>query len=175
MLKTFTPLYFLHIFEKGGDFIFADHILKIRRKHRMSKSGFAEVIGVTRQTVSNWENGTTTPSANMIARIAYALGEPIEEITHVEKYKKTEVGPKERYFLGKAKVNKSGKLLLGKEILETLDMRPGDELLVLGDIERGIELLPVDELWENRLDKMVNKKDFDIDNSNSYCYYSCNR
>ena len=138
--------------------MFADHILKIRRMHRMSKSTFAETIGVTRQTVGNWESGKTVPSANMLARIANKLGEPVENITNMKKYDKVELGPKERFFLGKVTVNKSGSVVLPKNILEKLDMRPGDDLLVLGDVERGIELLAADELWEKHFEKYLYKK-----------------
>ena len=47
-------------------------------------------------------------------------------------------------------------------------------MLIVSDIERGIELLPANILWENVLEKYVeNQKE--IDNSNNYCYYNDNK
>lgn len=50
----------------------ADSIISLRRKHGFSQEQLAEKIGVTRQTISNWERGTATPDVetlNLIAKL----------------------------------------------------------------------------------------------------------
>ena len=42
---------------------------------------------------------------------------------------------------------------ISKDALEIFQIKKSDALLVLGDIERGIELLPVDKLWEDNIRK----------------------
>ena len=40
------------------------------------------------------------------------------------------------------KIGEKGEFVIPKEAREMYDFQPGDEILVLGDIERGIALLP---------------------------------
>ena len=45
-------------------------------------------------------------------------------------------------FVGIAKVGEKGQIVIPKEAREMFDFQPGDEILVLGDLERGIAILP---------------------------------
>lgn len=49
-----------------------------RRRRRLSSKGLAELVGVTPVTLSRWENGTTSPDQDAIARISRALEFPVE-------------------------------------------------------------------------------------------------
>ena len=40
------------------------------------------------------------------------------------------------------KIGEKGQFVIPKEARELFDLKPGDEILVLGDIERGIAILP---------------------------------
>ena len=40
------------------------------------------------------------------------------------------------------KIGEKGQFVIPKEARELFDLQPGDEILVLGDIERGIAILP---------------------------------
>lgn len=42
----------------------------IRKMNNLSQEAFAEELGVSRQAVSKWENGTSTPDVQMLLRIA---------------------------------------------------------------------------------------------------------
>ena len=45
-------------------------ILKIRKDNKMSQEQFAEILNVTRQTVSNWENGKNYPDIETLIKIS---------------------------------------------------------------------------------------------------------
>ena len=45
-------------------------------------------------------------------------------------------------FVGIAKVGEKGQIVIPKEAREMFGLQPGDEVLVLGDKERGIAILP---------------------------------
>ena len=47
-----------------------DKILKIRKDNKMSQEQLAEVLNVTRQTVSNWENGNNYPDIETLINIS---------------------------------------------------------------------------------------------------------
>ena len=45
-------------------------ILKIRKDNKMSQEQFSEILNVTRQTVSNWENGKNYPDIETLIMIS---------------------------------------------------------------------------------------------------------
>ncbi len=45
-------------------------------------------------------------------------------------------------FAWMVKIGEKGQFVIPKEARELFDLQPGDEILVLGDIERGIAILP---------------------------------
>ena len=61
-----------------------DAILELRKSLNLSQDEFAEKISVTRQAVSRWENGETTPNIDTLKLLAkifdvsvdYLLGQP---------------------------------------------------------------------------------------------------
>ena len=48
----------------------------------------------------------------------------------------------EEKFAWMVKIGEKGQFVIPKEARELFDFKPGDEILVLGDIERGIAVLP---------------------------------
>ncbi len=73
---------------------FADNMIALRKKAGLSQEQFAERIGVSRQTVSNWERGMANPDVEMLEIISKTFevdlstiisGESVEQ----EKVKKT--------------------------------------------------------------------------------------
>ena len=55
-----------------------DKIFEILKTKKISQQEFAEGIGVTKQTVSNWKAGTSNSFLKQITEIANYLGEPVE-------------------------------------------------------------------------------------------------
>ena len=47
-----------------------DKLIEIRKENKMSQESFAETLGVTRQTVSNWENYKNYPDINTLIKIS---------------------------------------------------------------------------------------------------------
>lgn len=51
-----------------------ERIREIRTAKKMSQVDLAKILGVTKQSVSNWENDNIQPSIEMLSKIADALG-----------------------------------------------------------------------------------------------------
>lgn len=49
-------------------------LVKYREEHKLNQTQLAELIGCTRDAVSNWETGRTTPKAEFYLHIAEKLG-----------------------------------------------------------------------------------------------------
>ncbi len=72
-------------------------ILELRKKNGLSQEQLGEKVGVTRQTISNWELGETTPNPEQLKHLSSALNISIDELldnninnTLVEKISNTE-------------------------------------------------------------------------------------
>ena len=50
-----------------------EQIRKIRKAKKLSQVELAELLGVTKQSVSNWENDNIQPTVEMLIKIAEAL------------------------------------------------------------------------------------------------------
>ena len=50
--------------------MFADRVKYLRQSRELNKVQFAQKMGVTKQSVSNWENDNIMPSVEMLEKIA---------------------------------------------------------------------------------------------------------
>ena len=50
----------------------------------------------------------------------------------------------EEKYAWMVKIGEKGQFVIPKEARELFDFKPGDEILVLGDIKRGLAVLPKD-------------------------------
>lgn len=60
----------------------ADTIKDIRRRNFLNQTQFANRIGVTQGTVSQWENGLTRPNADQLRSISNAFGISVDDLLH---------------------------------------------------------------------------------------------
>ena len=56
----------------------------------MTQEFVAEALGVSRQAVSKWENGTSDPSTSNLCALAKLYGIPVEELLHETQDEKSE-------------------------------------------------------------------------------------
>ena len=78
----------------------------LRKEHKLTKKAMAEALGLSRQTVSNWEKGDIEPNIGVLAKIAayfgvstdYLLGHETYTTHYEEKYRQ------EDFYWGK-KIN----------------------------------------------------------------------
>lgn len=70
--------------------MFGDQIKKIRKSNKMSQVEFAEILNVSKQSVSNWENNNiVNVSADFLLetdnrQYVYTGNLPIEFVTHLQ-------------------------------------------------------------------------------------------
>ena len=57
-----------------------DKILQLRKKNGLSQEQLGEKVDVTRQTISNWELGETTPNTEQLKKMSKAFNVSIDEI-----------------------------------------------------------------------------------------------
>lgn len=59
---------------------FGDTLLKLRKQKNISQDELAEKIGVTRQTISNWELNITVPNINDLKKLSEVFGVSYNEL-----------------------------------------------------------------------------------------------
>jgi transcriptional regulator with XRE-family HTH domain len=57
-----------------------ENIRQVRRNASLTQEQLASKLGVTRQTISKWENGTSVPDADVVSKMASILDVHLNEI-----------------------------------------------------------------------------------------------
>lgn len=74
-----------------------ENILKLRKENKLSQEDLAEKVGVTRQTISNWELGETEPTPKQLKVLSKTFNVSIDKLLDndvddilIEKFSNTE-------------------------------------------------------------------------------------
>lgn len=60
-----------------------NNIMELRKKQKLSQEGLAEKLGVTRQTISNWKLGESSPEETIKEYIENQQGEYEENFVKI--------------------------------------------------------------------------------------------
>lgn len=118
-----------------------------RKKLGLTQEQIAEQLGVSRQAVAKWERGETLPDIDNVIALADMYEVTIDSLVRNMATMNNTVTEKKHMF-GVTKVNDKGQITLPKKCREVFDIKAGDGLLILGDEDRGIALVKIDEILE---------------------------
>lgn len=62
----------------------AKNLRYLRRRARLSQAALAQHVGLSTNGLSRYEQGHATPGAEMLERLAHALGATPDELRHVD-------------------------------------------------------------------------------------------
>lgn len=126
--------------------------LKILRKQKgLTQEEIAEKLGVSRQAVAKWERGDTMPDIESCIKLADIYGITVDLLVR-------NAGAEEhtgdgKHIFGCTKMNAKGQITLPANCRKVFGLKEGDNILVLGDEEKGIALVNLgsikDEVKEN--------------------------
>ena len=123
-------------------------LISLRKKAGFTQEQLAEKIGVSRQAIANWEKGENTPDITKCIALAELYGVSVDELVGHSKPSDEAVSPKGKYFFGSLTVGARGQIVIPKKAREVSHIKEGDQLLLLGDDERGLALLPAKAMNE---------------------------
>ena len=123
--------------------MFAENLLELRKLHNMSQEELAEKINVSRQTLSKYENGESLPDIEKSKALADVFGVTIDALISYRKEDNFGLGvpPKGKHIFGMVKVGDKGQIMIPAKARKIFDIKPGDNLIVIGDEEQGIAIL----------------------------------
>ena len=118
-------------------------ILQILRKQMdLTQEALAERVNVARQTIVKWESGESTPDLEAAARLAEVLQVSLDDLVNMP------VGEmaggqsmKGKHVFGIVTVSDKGQIVIPVRARKVFHLKPGDQLMVLGDEEKGLALV----------------------------------
>lgn len=118
-------------------------IRKYRKECGLTQEEMAKRLGVTTPAVNKWENGESLPDIERCKRLADIFGVTVDDLINYEKKDSfgLEVPPKGKHIFGMVKVGEKGQIVIPAKARKIFDIKPGDNLIVLGDEGQGIALI----------------------------------
>lgn len=111
----------------------------LRARHRLSQEDVAEKIGVTRQAVAKWESGDTLPDIINCEALADLYDVSLNDLVrHNPEQEGYPISPKNKYIFGTVTISERGQIVLPKKARDTLRLKAGDTLVVLGDTNPAV-------------------------------------
>ncbi len=124
----------------------SENIQTLRKINEMSQEQVAEAVGVSRQAVAKWESGEAQPDLSKCAALAKLFDVTLDDLVNHESKDSygVPVGPKGKYMFGMVSVGDKGQIVIPAKARKVFDIKPGDKLIVLGDIEQGLAMVKAD-------------------------------
>ena len=109
----------------------------------MSQDELAEQINVSRQTLSKYETGESLPDIEKCKKLADVFGVTVDDLISYDKEKSLGLGvpPMGKHVFGMVKVGDKGQIVIPAKARKIFDIKPGDNLLVLGDEGQGLAIM----------------------------------
>ena len=118
-----------------------ENIQYLRKKRNLTQEALAEQLGVSRQTVAKWEAGESAPDLDAAARLSRAFDVSLDDLISSP----VEVPPPEfaqgKHVFGLVTVGDKGQIVIPVQARRVFQISPGDQLMVLGDEDRGLALV----------------------------------
>ena len=128
------------------------NIVTLRKKKGLSQEALADRIGVSRQTVAKWESGESSPDVEHCDAMAELFEVTLDALVHED----MGMGPppQGRYIFGTVTVGDKGQIVIPVKARRVFNIKPGDDLMVLGADNQGLALVRADffiegaRIWE---------------------------
>lgn len=120
---------------------FCNNLIRLRKYFGLTQEKLAELVGVSRQTVTKWESGESLPDIYICGELARVFGVTLDDLVNYKEEYGLPVPPKGKHFFGSVTVGERGQIVLPKKARDVFGINSGDILLVLGDEERGIAIV----------------------------------
>ncbi len=120
-----------------------ENIQFLRKKQNMTQEALAERVCVSRQTIAKWEAEESAPDLDAAGRLSQVLDVSLDDLTGTPLY---EARPRDdiargRHVFGLVTVGDKGQIVIPVQARRVFHISPGDQLMVLGDEDRGLALV----------------------------------
>ena len=119
------------------------NLKRLRNQHQYTQEMLAEELDVSRQVIAKWERGDSTPDLNLCVKLAELYNVTLDDLVNYnEKEAGLGVPPKGKHVFGTATVGERGQIVIPKKARELFHIEAGDTIIIVGDEERGLAIIP---------------------------------
>lgn len=119
------------------------NLKNLRLHHKLTQEEVAHEINVSRQVIAKWEKGESTPDLGHCQALAKLYNVTLDNLVNFDgEDTNLIVPPKGKHFFGVAKMGERGQIVVPKKARDVFRIKPGDSLIILGDEERGLAIVP---------------------------------
>lgn len=119
------------------------NLKRLRQLNQYTQEMLAEELGVSRQVIAKWERGESTPELSFCVKLAELYDVTLDNLAN---YNEEEAGlavpPKGKHMFGSTTVGERGQIVIPKKARDIFHIKAGDTLIVVGDEERGLAIIP---------------------------------
>jgi len=118
------------------------NLQKLRKQRSLTQEALAEKVGVARQTIAKWENEESTPDLEMSGRLAEVLEVSLDDLVNAPAEElEGKPGMRGKHMFGVVTVGDKGQIVIPVRARRVFNIKPGDQLMVLGDENSGLALI----------------------------------
>ena len=115
----------------------------LRNHYGYTQEDVAEHLQVSRQAVAKWEKGESMPDIENCMALAKLYNVTIDNLVNFDDAGTgLNVPPKGKHFFGAVTVGERGQIVIPKKARDVFHIKPGHTLIVVGDDERGLAIIP---------------------------------
>ena len=119
------------------------NLKNLRLHHKLTQEEVAFEINVSRQVIAKWEKGESTPDIGHCQALAQLYKVTLDNLVNFDgEDTNLIVPPKGKHFFGVAKMGERGQIVVPKKARDLFQIKPGDSLVILGDEDRGLAIVP---------------------------------
>lgn len=115
------------------------NILKLRKKQSLSQEQLAEKMGVTRQTISNWELEESSPDIKQAKELSIIFNVSLDQLVNNAKYIQDDNSGRGYEYISKTKIR--GLPLVHINVGLGREIRTAKGIIAIGNIAKGIVAL----------------------------------
>ena len=109
-----------------------------RRMLGITQEKLAERLGVSKSAIAKWETEESSPDLEMARRLASALDVSLDDLANAPPDELDgRTGMRGKHMFGMVTVGDKGQIVIPVRARRVFNINPGDQLLVLGDEDRG--------------------------------------
>ena len=119
------------------------NLKNLRNHHGYTQEDVAEHLQVSRQAVAKWEKGESMPDIENCMALAKLYNVTLDNLVNFDDAGTgLNVPPKGKHFFGTVTVGERGQIVIPKKARDVFHIKPGHTVIVVGDDERGLAVVP---------------------------------
>jgi transcriptional regulator with XRE-family HTH domain len=125
------------------DICISDNLKLLRYKNGYTLEAIAEIISVSRQSVSKWESGDSVPDITNCVKLASLYKISLDELVNrpLRRVIDNDFPSQGDRICGVLEISDDNTIRIPDSVMEMFDMKCGDKALLLADRKQGIAIV----------------------------------